>query len=119
MLSHDNLLYSNRRGYYYDPKYEQMLFKGVADRIVSYLPLSHVAGLKNDIINQLGNGLAIYFARPDALQGTLIETMRWARPTYFMGVPRVFEKIEEAIKVQIEKKGPLAKKLIAWAMTKG
>lgn len=62
-------------------------------RLVSYLPLSHVAGLFADIITPLMNGYHIYFASPDALQGSLIETLIEVKPNAFFSVPRVWEKI--------------------------
>lgn len=37
-------------------------------------------------------------ARPDALKGTLTETLKKAKPTVFVTVPRVYEKMMEAIK---------------------
>ena len=40
-------------------------------RIVSFLPLSHIAGLQFDITNHLWFGCQVFFAKPDALQGTL------------------------------------------------
>ena len=43
-------------------------------------------------------GGQIYFARPDALQGTLIQSLKWCQPTYFFAVPRVWEKLEITLK---------------------
>jgi long-chain-fatty-acid--CoA ligase ACSBG len=43
-------------------------------------------------------GTTTFFAKPDALQGTLIETLTWARPTFFFAVPRIWEKFEEKLK---------------------
>ena len=43
-------------------------------------------------------GSTLYFAKPDALQGTLVETLTWARPTMFLAVPRVWEKFEDKLK---------------------
>lgn len=37
----------------------------------------------------------VWFAQPDALKGSLVETLREVRPTIFLGVPRVWEKIME------------------------
>lgn len=45
-------------------------------KLVSYLPLSHVAGLFADLITPLMSGYHVFFAQPDALQGTLIETLK-------------------------------------------
>ena len=71
---------------------------GPQNRIVSYLPLSHIAGLCFDILQHILNSCELFFARPDALQGTLVETLQWARPTTFFAVPRVWEKFEERLK---------------------
>lgn len=38
-------------------------------------------------------GFAIIFARPDALKGSLVVTLKEVHPTIFFGVPRVFEKV--------------------------
>jgi len=71
---------------------------GPTQRYVSYLPLSHIAGLAFDLLQHLGNVCEVFFARPDALQGTLISTLQWARPTSFFAVPRVWEKFEDSLK---------------------
>jgi len=43
--------------------------------------------------------LLLTFAQPDALMSaTLIDTLREARPTEFIAVPRIYEKLREVIK---------------------
>ena len=63
------------------------------DSVVSYLPLSHVAAQVNDLYASIFTGMQVWFAQPDALRGTLVETLKEVRPTIFFGVPRVWEKI--------------------------
>ena len=41
----------------------------------------------------------VYFADKDALKGTLVNTLKEALPTVFLGVPRVWEKIQEKMMV--------------------
>ena len=43
--------------------------------------------------------LVLTFSGVNSMQGvgTLIDTLREARPTEFLGVPRIFEKFEELI----------------------
>lgn len=35
---------------------------------------------------------------PDALQGTLVQSLQWCRPSAFMSVPRLWEKFEDKLK---------------------
>lgn len=70
---------------------------GPGDRGVSYLPLSHVAATMIDIHGCLGIGFTVHFARPDALKGSLGETLKAVRPTFFLAIPRVWEKMTEAM----------------------
>jgi len=60
-------------------------------------------------------GSQIYFARPDALKGTLIETIRWCKPTWFFSVPRVYEKLELHLREQMIKQDIPKESLKEWA----
>jgi long-chain-fatty-acid--CoA ligase ACSBG len=97
------------------------------EHVVSYLPLSHVAAQVIDICMPIvvtcvpGRNCTCHFARPDVLKGTLSLTLKAARPTLFLGVPRVWEKIVEGIKEKA-KAAPavgMKKKLIDWAKDVG
>lgn len=59
-------------------------------KMVSFLPLSHVAAQFSDIVSPLDEGIHVYFADPSALQGSLITTLLEVRPTIFFSVPRVW-----------------------------
>ena len=85
------------------------------NRVVSYLPLSHIAGLMFDVIAHIKFGHKLYFARPDALSGSLVHTLQWVRPTLFLAVPRVWEKMEERLKAIASTQSSLTKSIAAWA----
>lgn len=76
---------------------------GDPERIISYLPLSHIAAQIVDIFGPLelaskGIDCQVTFARPTALKGTLGITLKATQPTFFFGVPRVWEKFMAKIK---------------------
>jgi len=105
MLSQDNITWTAQRAHeVYDWKYDH-------EQIVSYLPLSHVAGTFIDIYLILYGGGTVWFADKMALQGTLLKTLVEAKPTLFFGVPRVYEKIQEKMTEVAKTNTGLKKKL--------
>ena len=70
------------------------------DRFVSFLPMNHIAAQYVDTMIPIRNRITMYLAQPDALKGSLVATLRKARPTFFVAVPRVFEKFMEAIRAK-------------------
>eukprot|EP00092_Neocalanus_flemingeri_P011916 GFUD01012848.1.p1 GENE.GFUD01012848.1~~GFUD01012848.1.p1 ORF type:complete len:668 (-),score=205.23 GFUD01012848.1:491-2494(-) len=89
MLSHDNITYNAKIAVTVN-KFVPKNF-----RILSYLPLSHIAGNMVDIHAPMALGGTTYFADKDVLKSTLLDNTQWCRPTTFFGVPRVWEKIME------------------------
>ncbi len=68
-------------------------------RVVSYLPLAHIAE------RMLSHYLVIHFGGEAWFGGgidTLKDDIAACRPTLFFGVPRVFEKFETAIRARID-----------------
>ncbi|TMS20272.1 Long-chain-fatty-acid--CoA ligase ACSBG2 [Larimichthys crocea] len=116
MLSHDNLtwtaLSTSRHVRLTDATQAQ-------ESVVSYLPLSHVAAQMVDIWVTMRVGGATYFAQPDALKGSLVNTLKEVRPTAFMGVPRVWEKMQEKMKSVGAKSSTVRRKVAAWAKDVG
>ena len=41
-----------------------------------------------DMFCHLGPAGCVWFAQPDALKGSLVDTLKEAQPTFFFGVPR-------------------------------
>nr|XP_056700369.1 long-chain-fatty-acid--CoA ligase ACSBG2 [Euleptes europaea] len=116
MLSHDNITWTARAGGQY------VGLSCALERqelVVSYLPLSHVAAQMIDIWLPMTFGMQTFFAQPDALKGSLVETLKEVRPTAFMGVPRVWEKMQEKMKSVGAKSSALKKKIAAWAKAVG
>jgi long-chain-fatty-acid--CoA ligase ACSBG len=110
MISHDNLTYLVR----YIGE-EAVKLEPFGETFVSYLPLSHIAGLIIDCFTPLRVGGTVYFAQSDALKGSLAVTLKDVRPTYFFGVPRVWEKFHEKIESTLRDYTGIKKSLVDWA----
>lgn len=52
-------------------------------------------------------------------QGSLVNTLKEVRPTAFMGVPRVWEKMQEKMKSIGAKSSTLRRKVASWAKDVG
>ena len=111
MISHDNITWTARD--LIDNFLTEMTLGN--ERIVSYLPLSHIAGQMIDIHAPMFIGGCTYFAQPDALKGTLTATLKDVQPTLFFGVPRVWEKIQEKMVAMGRETTGLKKSLSTWA----
>uniref|UniRef100_A0A8C8CIU3 Long-chain-fatty-acid--CoA ligase ACSBG2 n=1 Tax=Oncorhynchus tshawytscha TaxID=74940 RepID=A0A8C8CIU3_ONCTS len=116
MLSHDNLTWTA----FAVGRHVQLTEATKSQEIVvSYLPLSHIAAQMVDIWVTMKVGGATYFAQPDALKGSLVNTMREVRPTAFMGVPRVWEKMQEKMKsVGAKSNGAMARTPVNYRLAK-
>lgn len=61
----------------------------------------------------------VYFADKNALKGSLLNSLVVARPTAFLGVPRVWEKIHEKMMAVARSNGPIKTWIATWAKTHG
>ncbi len=109
MLSHDNLIWTASIGV-------TALGVRAGDDIVSYLPLSHIAEQIVSIFGPVSFGGATWFTPDMADLGT---NLREARPDFFLGVPRVWEKIQERMQAAGSERSALQRRLIAWARRVG
>mmetsp|Transcript_10573 Transcript_10573/g.17252 ORF Transcript_10573/g.17252 Transcript_10573/m.17252 type:complete len:737 (+) Transcript_10573:1790-4000(+) len=125
MVSHDNVLYLTRSVKSVVDKY---IDYNQLHRSLSYLPLSHIAGIMTDILIPLTvsalcttwSGVEVTFARPyDLKAGSLGDRLRMTRPTMFLGVPRVWEKVQEKLVAIGSKTKGVKKKVVRWAKNKG
>lgn len=110
MLSHDNFTWNA-----YANTVRLDTIQNGKEVVVSYLPLSHVAAQILDIFVSLTVAATVYFADKDALKGSLVKTLIEARPTNFLGVPRVYEKIHEKMLQVASSNGALKRIISGWA----
>eukprot|EP00924_Labyrinthula_sp_SR-Ha-C_P001684 snap_masked-scaffold_18-processed-gene-6.31-mRNA-1 protein AED:0.02 eAED:0.03 QI:0/0/0/0.75/1/1/4/0/737 len=120
MLSHDNITTQIKGSTQLVGK--TALSKPV--RIISYLPMSHIAAFTMDILSVISIPLAsnkpctVYFCRSyDLKYGSLLARLKQVKPTIFFAVPRVWEKFHEAIIAKAPKSGPTSK-VSKWAKNK-
>ena len=83
------------------------------DRILSYLPLSHIAEQIFSVLLPLAEGAEVFFC--DDL-GKLRDYLPEVRPTLFLGVPRVWEKFQAALTAKLAEATGVKAKLARWAM---
>ncbi len=80
------------------------------DVVISYLPLAHVAERFGSQWNGMYSGHEVYLC-PDPAQ--LLPYLLEARPTVFVGVPRVWEKLMSGIQAGVEAEPDETKRALA------
>jgi long-subunit acyl-CoA synthetase (AMP-forming) len=109
MISHDNITWVSKQ-------ILSMVDAGPEEQIISYLPLSHIAEQIVSLHGPYLLGCTVWFAESlDQLGENLAEV----HPTFFVGVPRVWEKIQAKMMTAGAQNSPLKKKIAAWARKKG
>ncbi|MEL6890921.1 MAG: long-chain fatty acid--CoA ligase, partial [Actinomycetota bacterium] len=91
MLTHGNISWTLA-------SVESMLELQPSDRMLSYLPLSHIAERMTSHFGQIAAGGETWFARSLA---TVPDDLRACRPTIFLAVPRVWQKLHDAVLDQL------------------
>ncbi len=84
------------------------------DACISFLPLSHITARALDYVMFFSGAQLAYCSKFDGLP----QAMKDIHPTVFVGVPRVYEKIRQAVE-QKSSASPVKKRLIAWARKLG
>ena len=87
---------------------------GPTDACISFLPLSHITARALDYVMYNHGAQVAYCSQFDKLP----EAMREVRPTVIVGVPRVFEKIRQAVEGKAAL-SPMKKRLLARALRRG
>ncbi|MGA2249116.1 AMP-dependent synthetase/ligase [Terracidiphilus sp.] len=85
-----------------------------SDTCISFLPLSHITARALDYAMYNAGAQVAYCAQFDKLP----QAMKEIRPTFFVGVPRVYEKIRQAVEHK-SAASPIRKRLLALALKMG
>ena len=109
MLSHDNLTWTALQNT------DFFKWEFGEEKVLSYLPQNHMAGMMMDQCMIMSVGGVCCFADKNALKGTLLDNFQHFRPTRVMGVTRIFEKIEDGIKKKGADTKGLKRKIVDWA----
>ncbi len=105
MLSHRNLAVTASDAV-------QIAGTGHDDCVVSYLPLSHIAEQMFTIHVSLTAGYPVWFA--ESLE-KVRDALLAARPTVFMGVPRVWEKFKAALETKLAEATGAKGAIVKWS----
>ena len=109
MITHDNATWTARQAV-------SSTGARPKDELISYLPLSHIAEQVVSLFVPLTVGCTTWFAESLDQLG---DNLREVRPTLFVGVPRVWEKIQAKMVAAGAQNSGLKKKIAAWARQKG
>jgi len=107
MLTHGNLASNTSyatRDFAFGPK----------DCSVSYLPLSHITARALDYAMFFFGAQVAYCSQFE----NLIVALKQVRPTVFVGVPRVYEKIRQGVE-QKSAASPVKARILSWAVGQG
>ncbi|MCY7344750.1 MAG: long-chain fatty acid--CoA ligase [Pyrinomonadaceae bacterium] len=82
------------------------------DKPLSVLPFSHVFE-RTGMYLYIYNGMAVYYA--ESIEKAA-DNLAEVKPTMFVGVPRIFEKVYAKAKVKAAQASPLKEKIFDWAI---
>jgi len=102
MVSHANIMWTLRSSV-------ALVHIGEHERLLSFLPLSHIAERMMSDFASVAVGAETWFARS---LSTVAEDLRDCRPTVFFAVPRVWEKLQEAVTAKLDETHGLKRFLV-------
>lgn len=105
MLTHANFIHNVALS-------RQALQMGPSDIHLSFLPLSHVFERMAGYYLMIYIGATIAYAES---MDTVAQNLLEVRPTFILGVPRFYEKIQQRVLEAVKQGGPVKKALFFWA----
>jgi long-chain acyl-CoA synthetase len=84
-----------------------------SDRLLVFLPLSHVLGRCDSLLNLVFDSESVYAESLDKV----VDNLQIAKPTALVSVPRIFEKVYSKVMETIQKESEFKKKVFEWALS--
>lgn len=109
MMSHDSLLWNVKKSL------RTLNLTNSNEIFMSYLPMAHLTAFYVDIFIAITTASTVYFTDVTTLKNSLIPTLQEIRPTVFIGVPRIYEKIEEKLSDKMRKLNFIKQKILSWS----
>lgn len=109
MLSHDNVAWTTKTAL-------DMFELGPHERLVSYLPLSHIAEQAFTVYGGATAGYAVYYAES---MDKVADNLREVQPTVIFAVPRIWERFHSAVTERMGQQTGARAKIAEWAMGVG
>lgn len=109
MLSHSNFIETVSM-------YQERLSLHQDCSIYMFLPLAHVLARIAQVVTLSVGGTLTYWSGDPS---RIVQEAGQAAPTHFLAVPRVYEKIHNAVLASVEGKDPISRALFAWAIEVG
>ncbi|MBM4327472.1 MAG: long-chain fatty acid--CoA ligase [Deltaproteobacteria bacterium] len=109
MLSHANVMNFLRNA-------SQVIVQYDSDEIVSYLPLCHVAERLMSVFFPIHSGATVNFAES---VDTVLMDMREILPTFFLAVPRIWEKMMAGVIIRMKDASWFKRQIFHWAVPVG
>lgn len=111
MLTHENLSATSKNS-------GEVINLSPEDRLLSYLPLSHIAEQMFTIHSAITFGYQIYYAQYSP-QDHLNSNLKEMQPTIMFGVPRIWERFHAAVSANLSQATGIKASIGSWAMGVG
>jgi len=109
MLSHRNILWNAYSS-------QKCIDVYCGDLFLSFLPLSHTLERTIGYYLPMMTGATVAYARSIP---QIAEDLMTLRPTIFISVPRIYERVHDRLSCQLDEKSPLARSLFKYAVDVG
>lgn len=96
VITHNNIM-ASIKSIFYVMQTKSNIELGVQEKSISYLPLNHIATQMMDIYLPIISVGLVHFVDSNIMINSITDALQEIRPTIFIGIPSVWNKIKEKI----------------------